>query len=82
MDFGRHQLLVGAPVVYYNSFKLRNYFIIQYLLVNFISTIVQALHDQAKCSNPVFVLSDIKWCLWNSIRVTMICDNYVILPAS
>ena len=60
MDIGRYQLVVGDPVVYHNSFKLRNYFIIQYLNVNFMSTIVQALHDQAIRSNPVFVLSDRK----------------------
>ena len=82
MKVGQHQLVNGAPVVYYNSFKLRTYFIIQDLHVKFISKIGHALHDQAIGSNPVFVISVIKWCLYNGIRVTMICDHYVLVSAS
>ena len=63
MDVGRHQLVGGAPVVYYNLFKFRTYFIIQDLHINFMSTIGQALHDQAIRSNPVCDLSVIKLCL-------------------
>ena len=63
MDVGRHQWVGGAPVVYYNSFKLRTYFIIQDLHVNFMSTVSQSLHDQAMRSNPVFVLYVRKWFL-------------------
>ena len=47
MDVGQHQLIIGAPVVYYNSFILLTSFIIQDLHVNFMSTLRQALRDWA-----------------------------------
>ena len=42
---GRHQLVGGAPGIYYTSLKFLTYFVIQDLNINFMSMISQAIHD-------------------------------------
>ena len=79
MYVGRHQLVGGAPIIYYTLLKFRTDFVIQYLHTNLMSLIIQALHNGVIGSYPVFVFPVREWCLKNGIQVTMICYNNVVV---